>query len=98
MKCIDLFAGVGSISLGFEQAGLQVLLAVEKAPAIAAGYKENFKETRVVVDGVENIDIESTFAPYKEQGIDVVFGGPPCQGFSQKGKRLHINDDRNFLF
>lgn len=98
MNCIDLFAGVGGMSLGFEQAGMNVLLAVEKIPAIAQGYQHNLRHTQVLVCDVENLHIRNTFAPFKEQGIDVVFGGPPCQGFSQKGKRLHIGDDRNYLF
>lgn len=98
MRCVDLFSGVGGMSLGFEQAGMEVVIAIEKDPAIALGYIENLKNTRVVVDKVENIDIDLMFKPYKQQGIDVVFGGPPCQGFSQKGKRLHIYDDRNYLF
>lgn len=98
MRCVDLFSGVGGMSLGFEQAGMEVIIAIEKDPAIASGYIENLRKTRVVVDKVENIDIESMFHPYKQHGIDVVFGGPPCQGFSQKGKRLHIYDDRNYLF
>ena len=45
---------------------------------------------------INDLDIHKTFSEYK--GIDLIVGGPPCQGFSQKGKRLGIYDKRNFLF
>ncbi|MDQ9168804.1 DNA cytosine methyltransferase [Oxalobacteraceae bacterium R-40] len=98
MKCVDLFAGVGGMSLGFENAGCEVVLAVEKFRPIAEGYTANLPHTKMIVAGVEQLNIKETFSSVKAQGVDIVFGGPPCQGFSQKGKRLSISDDRNFLF
>lgn len=99
MKSIDLFAGVGGMSLGFELAGFKVLLAVEKNGAIAEGYALNHPNTELIVSGVENLNIPETFEQFKlSGGVDVIFGGPPCQGFSQKGKRLNTSDDRNYLF
>lgn len=98
MKCVDLFAGVGGMSLGFESAGFEVVLAVEKSASIAEGYTTNLPHTRMIVAGVEEINLDKELTPLKTRGVDVVFGGPPCQGFSQKGKRLSISDERNFLF
>lgn len=96
-KAIDLFAGVGGLSLGFENCGFDVVLANEYDESIAAAYKANHKGTRMIVGDITSLDLEKTFGPYKGQ-IDVVIGGPPCQGFSQKGQRKTIHDERNFLF
>jgi DNA (cytosine-5)-methyltransferase 1 len=51
----------------------------------------------MIVADIRNLPIEDTFAAYRGK-VDVVIGGPPCQGFSQKGQRKTINDERNFLF
>ena len=94
---IDLFAGVGGLSLGFEMEGFDILLANEFDHSIATAYKENHKSTNVVVGDITSLDLSKVFGEYVNK-IDVVIGGPPCQGFSQKGKRKTINDERNFLF
>ena len=94
---IDLFAGVGGLSLGFEMEGFDILLANEFDQSIATAYKENHKSTNVVVGDITSLDLSKVFGEYVNR-IDVVIGGPPCQGFSQKGKRKTINDERNFLF
>lgn len=94
---IDLFAGVGGLSLGFEMEGFDILLANEFDQSIATAYKENHKSTNVVVGDITSLDLSKVFGEYVNK-IYVVIGGPPCQGFSQKGKRKTINDERNFLF
>lgn len=94
---IDLFAGVGGLSLGFEMKGFQVLLANEYDESIAAAYKVNHKSTDMIVGDITKLDLDKTFGAYKGK-VDVVIGGPPCQGFSQKGQRKTIHDERNFLF
>lgn len=94
---IDLFAGVGGLSLGFEMKGFDVLLANEYDKSIAEAYKENHKNTKMIVGDITSLDLNQTFKSYKGK-VDVVIGGPPCQGFSQKGQRKTIHDDRNFLF
>lgn len=93
---IDLFAGVGGLSLGFENAGFHILLANEYDESIAASYVKNHRDTNMIVGDITQLDLKKTFGAYI--GTDVVIGGPPCQGFSQKGKRLSLNDPRNFLF
>lgn len=96
-KVIDLFAGVGGMSLGFEQKGFEVVLANEIDKSIADAYKKNHKHTEMLTEDITKLNIKKVFGKYKNK-IDVVVGGPPCQGFSQKGQRKTINDDRNFLF
>ncbi|WP_104546762.1 DNA cytosine methyltransferase [Chroococcidiopsis sp. TS-821] len=99
---VDLFAGAGGFSLGIEQAGFDVLVAVERDPIHACTYAFNFPLTRVLAADVSQIsgnDIReaATCAAQSWDGrIDLVFGGPPCQGFSIVGKRS-LDDERNNL-
>jgi len=94
---IDLFSGVGGLSLGFRMAGYEVVLANEIDPSIADAYRRNHPETKMINEDITSLDISSVFGDYAGK-VDVVIGGPPCQGFSQKGQRKSINDPRNFLF
>lgn len=96
MRVADLFAGVGGLSLGFEQAGYDVAFAVEFDKDIAAAYEKNHVGTTVYNADITKLDPHELLKRHGK--IDVVVGGPPCQGFSQKGKRLSVKDDRNFLF
>lgn len=96
-KMIDLFAGVGGLSLGFENCGFEVVLANEYDASIAEAYIRNRNNPRMIVNDITKLPIEEIFLPLRGT-VDLVVGGPPCQGFSQKGKRKSINDPRNFLF
>lgn len=96
-KVIDLFAGVGGLSLGFEQKGFKVVLANEYDPSIATAYQANHPKTKMIVGDITTLDLEKTFGSFKGD-VSVIIGGPPCQGFSQKGQRKTIHDERNFLF
>lgn len=96
-RMIDLFAGVGGLSLGFELSGFEVVVANEYDPSIAEAYIKNRISPNMIVDDITKLPIRDTFERYKGN-VDVVVGGPPCQGFSAKGQRKSINDPRNFLF
>ena len=95
---IDLFAGAGGMSLGFEQAGFDVRAAVEIDPIHCSVHKFNFPECAVIprsVEGLSGAQIRAAAGIGKSR-VDVVFGGPPCQGFSLIGHRS-IDDPRNRL-
>ncbi len=95
---VDLFAGAGGMTLGFEQAGFDVLVSVELDPIHCAIHKFNFPFWKVLCKSVEETtgsEIRNS-SDIGNQEIDVVFGGPPCQGFSLIGKRS-IDDPRNTL-
>lgn len=76
-KIIDLFAGAGGLTLGFQQAGFEPILAVESERDFSATYAENFGNHVIVANIVDIVDAGGI--PAK---ADVVVGGPPCQGFS----------------
>ena len=92
----DLFAGVGGLSEGFRMDGFDIGFAIEFDKEIAESYKLNHPTTDVIADDISKVDVEELHK--KHPNIDVIIGGPPCQGFSQKGKRLSLDDPRNFLF
>jgi DNA (cytosine-5)-methyltransferase 1 len=95
---IDLFAGAGGMSLGFEQAGFDVAAAVEMDPVHCAVHEFNFPNTAVIsrsVVGLSAVEIRKV-AGIGKRPIDCVFGGPPCQGFSLIGHRA-LEDPRNNL-
>lgn len=95
---IDLFAGAGGMSLGFEQAGFNVAAAIEIDPIHAAVHHFNFPETAAIAKSVVGLTGEEvrTSAGIGQRSVDVVFGGPPCQGFSLIGQRM-LDDSRNLL-
>ena len=94
---VDLFAGAGGMSLGFEQAGFNIAAAVEIDPIHCCIHKFNFPNCAVIPHSVQNVtgDQIREIAGIKGK-VDVVFGGAPCQGFSMIGKRV-LDDPRNSL-
>lgn len=96
--CVDLFAGAGGMSLGFEQAGFDVLAAAEIDPIHASIHQFNFPECTVLPESVQQINGERirTTSGIGKKPVNVVIGGAPCQGFSLIGKRV-LDDPRNSL-
>lgn len=95
---IDLFAGAGGMTLGFEQAGFDVVAAVEIDPVHSAVHEFNFPETKMIPRSVVGLSASEIrqLSGIGNREVDCVFGGPPCQGFSLIGQRV-LDDPRNSL-
>lgn len=96
-QIIDLFSGAGGLSYGFEQAGCEIKLAIEKDAWAVDTYKANHSNQNIIEADITALEDEY-FAPYKGK-IDIVMGGPPCQGFSiAASNRRKKDDSRNSLY
>ena len=84
MKCVDLFSGCGGLSLGFQNAGVEVLASVDNWDKAVEVYKKNFSHKCYLHDLT---DEEGTHTIIKKYMPDMIIGGPPCQDFSSAGKR-----------
>ena len=93
---IDLFAGVGGFSTGFLQESFRIDAAVEKDSVIAQAYSHNHPDTVMHNVNIEKVPLAALFGSKKGTTMAVI-GGPPCTGFSKKGKRQK-QDSRNFLY
>jgi len=100
LRAVSMFSGCGGFCEGIELAGFKVLAAVEKDRFAAETYRKNFPGVRLLEgDAVEFLKRNSETASWVKdlKNIDLLFGGPPCQGFSQIGTR-DIHDERNSLY
>lgn len=100
MKSVDLFAGAGGLSCGLKQSGFSPILANELVPQYAETYQINHQDTQMIVGDVRQvceINIKKLLGA-KEGEIDLVAGGPPCQGFSINAPIRTLDDERNHLF
>lgn len=97
LQVIDLFSGAGGLSYGFEEAGYEIELAIEKDAWAVDTYKENHINHNIIEVDITQLD-DSYFQKYKGK-IDIVMGGPPCQGFSIAASNRRKKDDiRNTLY
>jgi len=95
---MDLFCGAGGMSLGFEQAGFNVVAAFDSEQRHLDTHRLNFPKTQAHIADLSKVSGEDVLqtAGLADQTLDVLFGGPPCQGFSLGGKR-DLADPRNSL-
>ncbi len=99
-RILDLFCGAGGFSYGMEKnPHFKTLISLDNDSFAAETFKRNFPDCDVMVGDITNADIqEQIITKSKALGINMIIGGPPCQGYSNKGKKLGLNDPRNFLF
>lgn len=98
--CVDLFSGAGGLSRGFYDAGYDVVLGVDFDEAALKTFQENHGSAEAMkldLFNHDNIDVIEDFLDKQKIVLDVLVGGPPCQGFSIAGPR-DMNDKRNSLY
>jgi len=97
LNFVDLFAGAGGMSNGLEQAGLNCVLGVDFERAAMETFKANHHNAEVFVGDIKDLTKKELLNLTRNQTIDLVCGGPPCQGLSTVGKGIP-DDPRNYLF
>ena len=91
LNVIDLFAGAGGISIGFMKAGYNVILDSDFDAAVAKTHNHNFPEIPFVHGDLSESKIEKQVLKIVgDKEVDIIVGGPPCQGFSMFGKRRFV--------
>ncbi len=94
---IDLFSGCGGMSLGFEMSGFKGILAIDHWKDALETYKYNRNNAQTLCADLSCLSPDAVKENYNITDVDVIIGGPPCQGFSVAGKRI-IDDERNKLY
>ena len=88
---LDLFSGAGGLAEGFLRAGIHVAAAIELHPQPALTHAFNHSNTDVIIGDIRDVDVDLLAQAVKrqtgEKNVDVVIGGPPCQGFSSAGRK-----------
>ena len=97
---IDLFSGAGGLSLGFSKRKFRNIFSVDIEPVFCKTYKKNFPNHRLIQQDITTISNQDIISLVGNTKINVIVGGPPCQGFSMAGNvgRRFIDDPRNHLF
>lgn len=100
IRCIDLFAGAGGLSEGLSEAGFHCLFANEVMPIYALTYMRNHVGTKVLTSDIRTVDAYDILQDLgiKRGELDLIAGGPPCQGFSINAPIRSNEDSRNHLF
>lgn len=94
MIALDLFSGAGGMSLGADQIGIKILTAVEKDPQACQTFRHNFPHIQLL-----ETDIRNFLPPTLPSCESIVFGGPPCQGFSSSNQKTRNKDNpENWMF
>lgn len=99
-RILDLFSGAGGFSCGFEMIpGFSTEVAVDFDKKAINTFQLNFPNTKCICGDICNNETKEEIIKHSmKRNVNMIIGGPPCQGFSAKGKKLGLNDPRNFLF
>lgn len=96
-NAIDLFCGAGGLSYGFECAGFNILLGIDNDQKALEVFERNHKGAKSICGDITQIDYEQIKEKIGDKRIDIIIGGPPCQGMSLSGPRK-FDDPRNKLY
>ncbi len=99
-KVLDLFCGAGGLSWGMDKNPFfKTVVALDFDEKAAETFKRNMPEAEVIVGDITDKDVKDRIVQLSQKtGVNMIVGGPPCQGYSMKGKKLGLEDPRNFLF
>ena len=99
-RILDLFAGAGGFSYGMEKnPHFKTVVAVDFNAMALETFRRNMPEVETVCGDITDAGVRQRIVDLSRRGeVNMIIGGPPCQGFSLKGKKLGLDDPRNFLF
>jgi DNA (cytosine-5)-methyltransferase 1/site-specific DNA-methyltransferase (adenine-specific) len=99
-KVLDLFCGAGGFSYGMDKnPDFHTVVALDFDEKAAETFKMNMPQAEVLVGDITDASVKQKVTELsKKAGVNMIIGGPPCQGYSMKGKKLGLKDPRNFLF
>lgn len=99
-KILDLFCGAGGFSCGFDSLDdFKTVIGVDFDKNVITTFEKNIRDSVAICGDITDDDVKRQIvAQAKRLGVNMIIGGPPCQGFSLKGKNLGLKDPRNFLF
>lgn len=98
VTCGDLFCGAGGFTEGMRQAGINVLFGIDNEKAAILTYTINQPGTWGILGDIRKIPLELIHTLCPDQKINVIIGGPPCQGYSKSNMRKKTDDPRNTLW
>lgn len=99
MNVLDLFSGCGGISLGFKLAGFNISGGVDIDPDSIKTFQRNFPKSKAICENLLEYSDDRIIEDFAKENIDVIVGGPPCQGFSSANRwQKETEDPRNKLF
>ena len=94
LTAIDLFSGAGGLHIGFERAGFDIKLCIDNDNLVERTHKRNFPHIPMINQDIRTITPEDIKAHLDDGTVDVIIGGPPCQGFSTIGKRVSSDPEK----
>lgn len=99
-RILDLFCGAGGFSYGMEKnKNFLTVVALDNDNNAGMTFKKNMPQADVVIGDITDVKVKKTvIKKAKNAAVNMIIGGPPCQGYSLKGKKLGLMDPRNFLF
>lgn len=95
-KAIDLFSGAGGLHIGFEKAGYDIKLCIDNDNLVERTHKRNFPYIPMINRDIRTISASEIKTYLDDGSVDIIIGGPPCQGFSTIGKRVSSDPEKRF--
>ena len=94
LNAIDLFSGAGGLHMGFEKAGYSIKLCIDNDALVERTHRRNFPDIPMINRDIQEVSAEEIESYLDGETLDVVIGGPPCQGFSTIGKRSSSDPEK----
>ena len=98
LSAIDLFSGAGGLHIGFERAGFDIKLCIDNDNLVERTNRKNFPNIPMINRDIRTVTTDEIKAFLDDGTVDVVIGGPPCQGFSTIGKRVSSDPQKRYAF